>query len=542
MRTMLFIGIIFGIIGLISAMSVNKDRIELSKQSANEQLAPSMKIDEVMNHLNELQKIAMATTGKNRAVGTIGFNNTLDYIENSLTANTNFKVFRRYFKRGTFSLQRNPTLISTINGVAKTHTYSTSGEFYHVQYSTSVTLNENVLLTAIPNLGCSDEDWLAARPPPAGLVVLVKRGDCTFVEKARLAEKYKVAALLFYNNGQAGDGSQPIYVNIGTGSNIPALFLSNTLGTTLVNAANDPSRMATVRLTIATAPLVPIGNICAATLTGDPTQTILIGSHTDSVPAGPGINDNGSGTAVNLALAATLYRLMQTSTYDAYKYRVQFCFWGGEELGLLGSAFHAAEAKTSTVVGERISDYLININLDMVGSPNFIFGIYDGRTAPSNTPAAARPGSLKISTLFQTLFNQNSLPWDHSAFDGRSDYGPFLAAGVVAGGLFTGADALKTVEQRNRYNSMLGSNLGGTSGIRQDRCYHLACDTTTNINQFALDIMMQAAAYSVESMGQQSDLKSWLYPAREIQEFNKQTQQTKYEYNNINEYFGMPYS
>ncbi|CAF4396201.1 unnamed protein product, partial [Adineta steineri] len=157
-------------------------------------------------------------------------------------------------------------------------------------------------------------------------------------------EKYKVATLLFYNNGQAGDGSLPIYVNIGTGSNIPALFLSATLGTTLVNAANDPSRMATVRLTIATAPLVPIGNICAATLTGDPTQTILIGSHTDSVPAGPGINDNGSGTAVNLALAATLYRLMQTSTYDAYKYRVQFCFWGGEELGLLGSAFHAAEA------------------------------------------------------------------------------------------------------------------------------------------------------------------------------------------------------
>ncbi|CAF4412940.1 unnamed protein product, partial [Adineta steineri] len=113
---MLFIGIIFGIIGLISGMSVNKDRIELSKQSANEQFAPSMKIDEVMNHLNELQKIAMATTGKNRAVGTIGFNNTLDYIENSLTANTNFKVSRRYFKRGTFSLQRNPTLISTING------------------------------------------------------------------------------------------------------------------------------------------------------------------------------------------------------------------------------------------------------------------------------------------------------------------------------------------------------------------------------------------------------------------------------------------
>jgi hypothetical protein len=251
----------------------------------------------------------------------------------------------------------------------------------------------------------------------------------------------------------------------------------------------------------------------------------------------------GSGSAANLALAATLSRLLQTSNYAAYKYRVRFCWWGAEELGLLGADYHASEAKKSSVVGERIGDYLININLDMLGSPNFIFGIYNGQTAPSNTPASARPGSNKMTTLFQGWFDDNKLPWDYTSFDGRSDYGPFLAAGIVAGGLFSGADGQKTVEQRNRYNAMLGSNLGGTSGIRQDICYHKACDKMTNINKFALDKMVQAAAYAIENLGQQSDLNSWLYPTRDIQQIRKQgPEEQQYEYNSVNEYFGLPYN
>lgn len=232
---------------------------------------------------------------------------------------------------------------------------------------------------------------------------------------------------------------------------------------------------------------------------------------------------------------------MQTSNYEPFPYRTRFCWWGAEELGLLGSAFHVSEAKKSTAIGERITDYLVNINLDMIGSPNFIFGIYDGRTAPSSTPAAARPGSSKMSTLFQGWFDQNQMPWDHTNFDGRSDYGPFLAAGVAAGGLFTGADGSKTTAQRSRYEAMLGSGLGGTAGVRLDICYHKACDKTTNINKFALDKMLQASAFAVESLGRQADLKSWLYPTREIQQLEKQQQSPKYEYDSMNAYFDMPY-
>ncbi len=267
----------------------------LNKDEADPRFASSISIDEVMDHLNSLQNIATAASNT-RAVKTIGFNRTLDYITNYLASTTNFKVTKTFFLMRNYQLLRNPTLSSTINGVTKAHTYSTNlavAEFYQVQYSTSISLTTDVRLTAIPNLGCSDADWLAARPAPAGLVALVKRGDCSFENKAAFATKYNVAALLIYNDGTTGN-TQPIYINLGQNNRVPALFLSSKLGQTLVAAADDISRIAAVRLTISTdTALNPVGNICADTLTGDPTQTIVIGSHSDSVTAGPGINDNG---------------------------------------------------------------------------------------------------------------------------------------------------------------------------------------------------------------------------------------------------------
>jgi len=248
---------------------------------------------------------------------------------------------------------------------------------------------------------------------------------------------------------------------------------------------------------------------------------------------------SGSGSAANLGLAIALARLFRTSTYAKYQYRIRFCWWGAEEIGLLGSDYHVKQAKNSTIVGERLSDYLINLNYDMLGSPNYIFGIYDGRTADNDTPAEARPGSNKITTLFKNWFDQQNLPWDYTDFSGRSDYGPFLAEGVVAGGLFSGADEIKTQEQRDRYDRILGQGMGGIVGAILDPCYHQACDSIQNINQFAYEKLVQAAAYVLEYLARQNDLETWLYP--EGRPLRSTTRRTQRKYNSINEYFGMPY-
>ena len=218
---------------------------------------------------------------------------------------------------------------------------------------------------------------------------------------------------------------------------------------------------------------------------------------------------------------------------------MRFCWWGAEEIGLLGSDDHVKKAKVATAVGERLQDYLINLNFDMLGSPNYIFGIYDGRTANNATPTQALAGSNKISALFRDWFEGQKLPWDFTDFSGRSDYGPFLAEGIVAGGLFSGADETKSQEQRDRYDKLLGQGTGGIAGALQDPCYHKACDSIQNINPFAYEKMVQAAAYALEYLARQGDLQAYLYPDGRPTRTSDQSSRPKYD--SINEYFRMPY-
>ncbi len=175
----------------------------------------------------------------------------------------------------------------------------------------------------------------------------------------------------------------------------------------------------------------------------------------------------------------------------------------------------------------------------MLGSPNYIFGIYDGRTANNDTPTEALAGSNQITAIFRSWFDQQNLPSDYTGFDGRSDYGPFLAEGIVAGGLFTGADATKTQEQRDRYDQILGQGLGGIAGAIQDPCYHQACDSIQNINVLAYEKMVQAAAYMLENLARRDDLNGFLYPGGRPLRSTARSAQRKYD--SINEYFKMPY-
>ncbi len=104
-----------------------------------------------------------------------------------------------------------------------------------------------------------------------------------------------MSGLLIYNDGVSPDRFTPIAIGLGQDNYLPALFLSFTIGQALADAAQNTSTNTGVQLIIdvQNLSLTPIGNICADTKTGDPIQTIVIGSHSHSVPAGPGINDNG---------------------------------------------------------------------------------------------------------------------------------------------------------------------------------------------------------------------------------------------------------
>jgi Zn-dependent M28 family amino/carboxypeptidase len=123
----------------------------------------------------------------------------------------------------------------------------------------------------------------------------------------------------------------------------------------------------------------------------------------------------------------------------------------------------------------------------MIGSPNFVRFVYDGDG--SATGIAGPNGSGVIEDVFNDYFTAQDLDHEPTAFSGRSDYGPFIAVGIPAGGLFTGAEGIKTPQQALDY--------GGTAGDQYDPCYHLACDTFANVSLNGLDSMTDATAHAV---------------------------------------------
>ncbi|CAF1195066.1 unnamed protein product [Rotaria magnacalcarata] len=483
-----------------------------NRQNLKSTLAETILIEDLMGHLRQLQRIADESNGT-RAINTRGFNQTIDYIEKYLNEHaTGLKVMRETFQVRNFDIASDPILLSSINETIKNYTYSkilARSDFTYVTYSTSANFSDYVRVINIPNFGCLQSEWENA----AGLVALVKAGGkCTYAEKGILARNNNVRAILFYNNGETNANLAPIIARLRHTNELPALYLSYAAGQTLSNATFLTSVTVKISIQLQDLGTFPVDNICADTIEGSNTEIIVVGSHSDSVPAGPGINDNGSGTAANLVLATNLARLYRTTSYTKYKYRVRFCWWGAEEIGLAGSSYHVQKAKTATTPGERLSDYLINLNFDMAGSPNFIFGIYDANTAPSETPVQVLPGSRKVTELYRDWFIEQNLPWDYRDFNGRSDYGPFLEECIAAGGVATGSDAIKTAVQREKYRNSVGDNNAGFAGAILDPCYHLPCDTIANIHQFGYENLIQAAAFGLEHLGQHSNLSQWLYP------------------------------
>jgi len=240
-------------------------------------------------------------------------------------------------------------------------------------------------------------------------------------------------------------------------------------------------------------------NIIADTLVGDSNNVIVVGSHLDSVPAGPGINDNGSGSSTNVELALQLFQLMTRQTNPlTIVNKVRFAWWGAEERGLLGSNYYVDNLMSNN--GTQLLQIAMNINLDMVGSPNFYRAIYNGSSSTDNS---IKNGSTAIQYSFQEAFTDSlELAFDLTNFDGRSDYGPFIANGIPAGGLFTGAEQIKSLTQRKIY--------GGLANAPFDPCYHQYCDTVDNINPAVLIQNAKAAAYVLEGFASMQNLRTYL--------------------------------
>ena len=429
----------------------------------------------IMKHLAALQAVADANGGT-RAASTPGYEASAQYIEGKLRAAGYTPV------RQSFPYDRYETVSAAMERLSpspKSYGYEAPDGFLDMTYSGSG--NVTAPLTAVDiNLagdrastsGCEAADFAGFT---AGNIALIQRGTCPFRIKADNAAAAGAAGVIIFNQGNVDPADERFALFGGTldapQATIPVVSTSFATGAELAGLTEVRMHLAVD----ATVTALTSFNILADT-GGRADRTVVVGAHLDSVPEGPGINDNGTGTASILETAIQLKASGQTPVN-----RVRFAFWGGEEPGLIGSDYYAAQLTAS-----QIKSHAVNLNFDMVGSPNFVRYVYDGDGSALGTKGPN--GSGLVEKVFVDYFKSQNLPTAPTEFDGRSDYSGFITNGIPAGGLFTGAEGIKTAAE--------AAVFGGTAGVAHDSCYHQACDTIANVNTTVLEEMADAIAHS----------------------------------------------
>ncbi len=429
--------------------------------------------DGAREHLEALQEIA-DENGGNRAAGLPGYEASVEYVVDTLEAagwNVTIDEFDYTFIGPSELDQLTPVQASYETGA---FSGSGSGEVTGNVIPVDINLTGDRASTS----GCEASDFAGLNWSGPADIALVQRGSCNFGDKAFFAEQAGAEAVIIFNQGNTPDREGLIVADASSRTDgtpvthgIPVVGASFQQGVALSAAGS------TARVFVPAPEQRPQKNVIAE-LPGKNTQNVVMaGAHLDSVQAGPGINDNGSGSASLLEVAQNLSKLKPQNT-------VRLAWWGAEEDGLLGSAAYVAGL--SQAEKDRIALYM---NFDMVASPNYIFMVYDGDESGFPAPVTVPEGSVQIEDLFESYFTSVGQPYDDAEFSGRSDYEAFILNGIPAGGLFTGAEVVKTAEQESIW--------GGVAGESYDQCYHAACDTIDNINMEALDVNIDAIAMAI---------------------------------------------
>lgn len=432
---------------------------------SSEKLQALIDLDELRGGAQQLQNFAYAYPERNRVFGGQGHNDTVNFIAEVLEETGYYDVeiqpFVELFSGGNSSL--------TISGTkynASMMTYTPSGM---VEAS----------LVLVDNLGCEEGDY---PEEIADQVALISRGDCSFAEKNLMAAAAGAAGVIVYNNvegalaGTLGGASEEYVPIVGTDLASGELLIAAIENGTELNVQLEVNSIQENRTTY---------NVIAETKSGDKDNVLALGAHTDSVEAGPGINDDGSGVIgiLNVAIGLTNFTVNNA---------VRFCFWSAEEYGLLGSEYYVAQLNKSATDLAKVKAYL---NFDMIASPNYAYMIYDGDGSAFNLTGPA--GSAEIEYLFEDFYKAAGKPFNATAFDGRSDYGPFLDVGIPSGGIFTGAEVPKTDEGQETW--------GGVEELAYDENYHQAGDDIFNLALDAFWLNTKLIAHGVATYAESFD-------------------------------------
>ena len=450
-----------------AAAAPSGNSCERRTNNTYEKLLECVRVDGVREHLDAFQAIADANGGT-RADQTPGYDASVDYVVETMTAaGWDVEVVPFDYEDTVSSLRQ----LTPVEADYDTGAFTGSGE--GVVAGTVVPIDLALDGDRASTSGCTADDFAGVDLSGDADIALVQRGECSFGIKALNAQTAGAEAVIVFNQGNAPDRTGLIVGTLlpdGATVTIPVVGASFDQGVALA----QPGSTAEVSVELVTR---TSANVIAELDGVNDDNVVMAGAHLDSVPEGPGINDNGSGSAALLEIGEQIGKLRPENT-------IRFAWWGAEELGLLGSTAWV-EQRTE----EELAEIALYMNFDMVGSPNSIFMVYDADQSTFEAPVVVPDGSAAIEDTFESYYTWAGIPYDDTEFSGRSDYQAFIEAGIPSSGLFTGAEDVKTEEQAAIW--------GGTAGEWFDPCYHQACDTIANVSDEALDVNVDAIAFAV---------------------------------------------
>ncbi|QBR93009.1 M28 family peptidase [Nocardioides euryhalodurans] len=468
------------------------------KQNNNtyQKLLKCISADGVMEHVEAFQAIADANDDPNypgtRAAGTAGYAGSVDYVKRTLTK-AGWTVTLDPVE-STYNFPVTLQQLTPVNAEYESGAFTGSG--FGTVTGSVIPVDINLTPPRASSSGCEAADFAGLDFSGPADIALTQRGTCNFGDKAFFAEQAGAEAVIIFNQGNTPDREGLIVANASTLTDgtsvqhgIPVVGASFAQGEALA----QPGSTAFVDVL---EPETRIDyNVIAEKPGKNDDNVVMAGAHLDSVTEGPGINDNGSGSAALIELAQKMSKVRNVNT-------LRFAWWAAEEQGLVGSESYVANLPQEE--RDRIASY---VNFDMIGSPNFIYGVYDADESSFPAPAGVPipDGSAALEDLFEIFFTWQGIPYEDSEFSGRSDYQAFIFNGIPASGLFTGAEVPKTDEQEAIWE--------GVAGESYDPCYHQACDSLTPVADGAdADVYAELGAendlegnVSLEALGVNSD-------------------------------------
>ncbi len=472
--------------------NVSSQTCRSRKNDTVEKLLECIQEQSLWSHLVDFQNIADENPGPdghgNRDTGTSGYYASVNYVA-GIMRQAGYAV----------SIQEYPYKIPQVSGTPRfssaSKNYDLGREWFVARLSAGGEVTAPVQSIAGSNSGCTPEEFSSF---VRGNIALLALGTCSFDTQVANATQAGASAVILHNDGTSvrllqrprpGDGvAFPARLKHPT--SIPVLGVVSSSVASDLQSNSKSGRLRTALISVQTHTKFGTDyNLIADSPFGDPNQVVIVDAHLDSI-YGAGILDNASGssTAIEIAL-----NLANTPTRN----HLRFLWFGGEELGLYGSAFY-----TKHLSAEELSKIDFDIDIDVTATPNFDYLVADPAYAPNvkRFPKNVVPESKVGNQFLEDFFAQNGVP-ARSAWFGNdgTDSNSFSLVGVPNTGILTQQDCCKAAWEvaiwggvRGNYEGKIPSFDGGCVDYPNRWCDNLANNDPT-----VLELASKAAAYAV---------------------------------------------